>query len=307
VQTEITNMALFCDFENVALGVRDAKYAQFDIRKVLERLLLKGSIVVKKAYCDWERYKDFKSTMHEAAFELIEIPHLRQSGKNSADIRMVVDALDLCYTKAHVDAFVIISGDSDFSPLVSKLRENNKYVIGIGVKDSTSDLLAANCDEFIFYDDLVRAQEAQKKRAEKKSPVKTAAAATNGTGAGTAKKPPAKKTGKADKADEERHHEALDFLMETMEALIAERGEEKIWYSMMKPTMQRRRPGFTETSYGYRSFKELVEDAQKRHLLTMVRDDKAGQYTLRLPASEDYPSASASALTPETGLPPPWL
>jgi uncharacterized protein (TIGR00288 family) len=287
VQTEITNMALFCDFENVALGVRDAKYAQFDIRKVLERLLLKGSIVVKKAYCDWERYKDFKSTMHEAAFELIEIPHLRQSGKNSADIRMVVDALDLCYTKAHVDAFVIISGDSDFSPLVSKLRENNKYVIGIGVKDSTSDLLAANCDEFIFYDDLVRAQEAQKKRAEKKSPVKTAAAAANGTGAGTAKKPAAKKTGKADKADEERHHEALDFLMETMEALIAERGEEKIWYSMMKPTMQRRRPGFTETSYGYRSFKELVEDAQKRHLLTMVRDDKAGQYTLRLPGGDD--------------------
>jgi uncharacterized protein (TIGR00288 family) len=281
VQTEITNMALFCDFENVALGVRDAKYAQFDIRKVLERLLLKGSIVVKKAYCDWERYKEFKSTMHEAAFELIEIPHLRQSGKNSADIRMVVDALDLCYTKSHVDAFVIISGDSDFSPLVSKLRENNKYVIGIGVKDSTSDLLAANCDEFIFYDDLVRAQEAQKKRAEKKSPVKAATAAN---AAGAAKKPAAKKT---DKADEERHQEALDFLIETMEALIAERGEEKIWYSMMKPTMQRRRPGFTESSFGYRSFKELVEDAQKRHLLTMVRDDKAGQYTLRLPAGED--------------------
>ena len=142
---------------------------------MLERLLLKGSIVVKKAYCDWERYKEFKATMHEAAFELIEIPHLRQSGKNSADIRMVVDALDLCYTKSHVDTFVIISGDSDFSPLVSKLRENNKYVIGIGVKDSTSDLLAANCDEFIFYDDLVREQEAKKKRAEKKAPAKVAA------------------------------------------------------------------------------------------------------------------------------------
>ncbi len=168
-QPEITNMALFCDFENIALGVRDAKYAQFDIKKVLERLLLKGSIVVKKAYCDWERYKEFKATMHEAAFELIEIPHVRQSGKNSADIRMVVDALDLCYTKAHVDTFVIISGDSDFSPLVSKLRENNKYVIGIGVKDSTSDLLSANCDEFIFYDDLVRAQEAKKKQAAKKA------------------------------------------------------------------------------------------------------------------------------------------
>ena len=160
-QPEIKNMALFCDFENIALGVRDAKYAKFDIDKVLERLLLKGSIVVKKAYCDWERYKEFKAPMHEASFELIEIPHVRQSGKNSADIRMVVDALDLCYTKAHVDTFVIISGDSDFSPLVSKLRENNKAVIGVGVKNSTSDLLIANCDEFIYYDDLVREQEQQ--------------------------------------------------------------------------------------------------------------------------------------------------
>ena len=176
-EPEITNMALFCDFENIALGVRDAKYAQFDIRKVLERLLLKGSIVVKKAYCDWERYKEFKATMHEAAFELIEIPHVRQSGKNSADIRMVVDALDLCYTKSHVDTFVIISGDSDFSPLVSKLRENNKYVIGIGVKESTSDLLAANCDEFIFYDDLVREQEAKNKRAASKTTARTSAPA----------------------------------------------------------------------------------------------------------------------------------
>ena len=164
---EITNMALFCDFENLALGVRDAKYAQFDMQKVLERLLLKGSIIVKKAYCDWERYKAFKASMHEAAFELIEIPHVRQSGKNSADIRMVVDALDLCYTKAHVDTFVILSGDSDFSPLVSKLRENNKVVIGVGVKKSTSDLLTANCDEFLFYDDLVREQEQKKQRAAK--------------------------------------------------------------------------------------------------------------------------------------------
>ncbi len=153
------NLALFCDFENIALGVRDAKYAKFDINKILERLLVKGSIVVKKAYCDWERYKNFKATMHEAAFELIDIPHVRQSGKNSADIRMVVDALDLCYTKAHVNTFVIISGDSDFSPLVSKLRENAKTVIGVGVKNSTSDLLISNCDEFIYYDDLFREQE----------------------------------------------------------------------------------------------------------------------------------------------------
>ena len=158
---ETRNMALFCDFENVALGVQDAKYEKFDINRVLERLLLKGSIVVKKAYCDWQRYKEFKAGMHGASFELIEIPHVRQSGKNSADIRMVVDALDLCYTKGHVDTFVIISGDSDFSPLVSKLRENAKMVIGVGVKNSTSDLLIANCDEFIFYDDLVREEETQ--------------------------------------------------------------------------------------------------------------------------------------------------
>ncbi|MEQ1741592.1 MAG: NYN domain-containing protein [Candidatus Nitrotoga sp.] len=272
-QPEITNMAMFCDFENIALGVRDAKYAQFDIKKVLERLLLKGSIVVKKAYCDWDRYKEFKATMHEAAFELIEIPHVRQSGKNSADIRMVVDALDLCYTKSHVDTFVIISGDSDFSPLVSKLRENNKYVIGIGVKDSTSDLLSANCDEFIFYDDLVREQEAQKKRAAKKSPAKAPAG-------GTTKK-------SILKTEDDKRQEALDFIVETIEALIAERGEEKVWYSMVKPTMQRRKPGFAESAYGYRSFKELVEDAQKRNLLIMVRDEKTGQFTIRLPAVEE--------------------
>src|ERR687891_1232337 len=163
----ITSMALFCDFENIALGVRDAKYAKFDIDRVLERLLLKGSIVVKKAYCDWERYREFKAPMHEASFEMIEIPHVRMSGKNSADIRMVVDALDLCYTKSHVDTFVIVSGDSDFSPLVSKLRENAKTVIGVGVKNSSSDLLINNCDEFIYYDDLVRAGE-QTRRAAKK-------------------------------------------------------------------------------------------------------------------------------------------
>ena len=167
-KAETRNMALFCDFENVALGVRDEKYKDFDIQKVLERLLLKGNIVVKKAYCDWDRYKEFKAAMHEAAFELIEIPHVRQSGKNSADIRMVVDALDLCYTKSHVDTFVIISGDSDFSPLVSKLRENNKEVIGVCVKSSTSDLLIANCDEFIFYDDLVR--ESGKPRRSRRKP-----------------------------------------------------------------------------------------------------------------------------------------
>src|SRR3954470_6618482 len=204
-QSDTRNMAVFCDFENLALGVREAKYNRFDMKKVLERLLVKGSIVVKKAYCDWERYKEFKPPMHEAAFEMIEIPHIRQSGKNSADIRMVVDALDLCYTKSHVDTFIILSGDSDFSPLVSKLRENNKHVIGIGVKDSTSDLLSANCDEFIFYDDLVREQEAKRKRAEKK-PAKPA---------GTAKAGGAKK-------EDDKRQEAMDLVVETIEALVAE-------------------------------------------------------------------------------------
>src|SRR5471032_2996787 len=197
-QHETRSMALFCDFENIALGVRDARYAQFDINRVLERLLLKGSIVVKKAYCDWERYREFKSGMHQAGFELIEIPHVSQSGKNSADIRMVVDALDLCYTKSHVETFVIISGDSDFSPLVSKLRENNKVVIGVGVKNSTSDLLIANCDEFIFYDDLVR----EKKRPAARRPAVRAPAGETPKAPGKAQsednKAPAKKS------DEER-------------------------------------------------------------------------------------------------------
>lgn len=277
-QNDITNMALFCDFENIALGVRDAKYAQFDIRPVLERLLLKGSIVVKKAYCDWERYKEFKAAMHEAAFELIEIPHVRQSGKNSADIRMVVDALDLCYTKAHVDSFVIISGDSDFSPLVSKLRENNKYVIGIGVRSSTSDLLASNCDEFIFYDDLVGDRKPRRRQAEKKPAAKPATPAAA----------PAQKAAPAAPAVDERRQEGFDLLLETIEALLHERGEEdKMWGSMVKQTMKRRQPGFTESAYGYRSFREMLEDAQRHHFLTLVRDDKTGQYAVKLPANDE--------------------
>src|SRR2546427_3191161 len=174
-QSDVT-MAVFLDLENIALGARDAHYPRFDIQKLLERLLLKGHIVVKKAYCDFDRYKEFKRDLHEAAFELIEIPHLSQSGKNSADIRMVVDALDLCYTKGHVDSFVIISGDSDFSPLVSKLRENAKTVIGVGVKNSTSDLFINNCDEFLYYDALVRAgpSKARRRSTGEVSPAKTA-------------------------------------------------------------------------------------------------------------------------------------
>jgi uncharacterized protein (TIGR00288 family) len=263
-QPEITNMALFCDFENVALGVRDAKYAQFDIKKVLERLLLKGSIVVKKAYCDWDRYKEFKATMHEAAFELIEIPHVRQSGKNSADIRMVVDALDLCYTKGHVDTFVIISGDSDFSPLVSKLRENAKTVIGIGVRNSSSDLFINNCDEFIYYDDLTR------KVAFKARPAKETAAAGAPTAAAAGNR-------SADVS------EALELVVETLEAVTEERGEnEPIWGSMVKQAIRRRHPGFNERAYGYRSFNDLLSEAQKRGLLALQADERSGGFTVRV-------------------------
>jgi uncharacterized protein (TIGR00288 family) len=314
----INNMAVFCDFENVALGVRDARYSKFDIDKVLERLLLKGSIVVKKAYCDWERYKEFKAPMHEASFELIEIPHVRMSGKNSADIRMVVDALDLCYTKAHVDTFVIVSGDSDFSPLVSKLRENNKIVIGVGVKSSTSDLLIANCDEFIYYDDLVRKDE--QRRGRRKTTTATSAgspatggsrsqaaagaraaqadpaaetplaatpagagpaAAASGSGAAEPPAPPAK-TRAHRKSEEDRRQEAFDLVLTTIEALADERDEsEKIWGSMIKQTLKRQRPGFNESYHGFRSFNQLLEEAQARKLIELEKDEKSGGYVVR--------------------------
>lgn len=251
----ITNMALFCDFENIALGVRDAKYAKFDIDRVLERLLLKGSIVVKKAYCDWERYKEFKGPMHEASFELIEIPHVRMSGKNSADIRLVVDALDLCYTKAHVDTFVIISGDSDFSPLVSKLRENNKTVIGVGVKSSTSDLLIANCDEFIYYDDLIRV-------AQKPKPTK--------------KKVASKETDKT--ADKKQ--EAIERVMEIIRSL--EFDYDPLWGSLIKQAIRRVYPGFNEEYYGYRSFWDLLKDCEKEGYIELEHDASRGNYKVLL-------------------------
>jgi uncharacterized protein (TIGR00288 family) len=280
---ETTNLALFCDFENIALGVRDARYAQFDITRVLERLLLKGSIVVKKAYCDWERYKEFKAGMHHAGFELIEIPHVKQSGKNSADIRMVVDALDLCYTKPHVDTFVVISGDSDFSPLVSKLRENNKGVIGVGVKNSTSDLLIANCDEFIYYDDLVREQAKSRRTPRKRASAQTSTAAHHpAQAAGDIKDTEAKDT---DAKDEDKKQEAFDLVLATIEALFAERGaEDKIWGSMVKQTLKRRSPGFNESYYGFRSFNVLLEEAAKRRLIALERDDKSGGYVIHSPA-----------------------
>jgi len=275
MQPDARNLALFCDFENVALGVRDARYAQFDINKVLERLLLKGSIVVKKAYCDWERYKEFRTAMHYASFELIEVPHVSQSGKNSADIRMVVDALDLCYTKAHVDTFVIISGDSDFSPLVSKLRENNKTVIGVGVKNSTSELLIANCDEFIYYDDLVRAQKSRQAPKKKAQAAETAAA------------PAAPAKASKHKSEAVKKQEAFDLVLETVEALSSERGEdEKLWGSMVKQALKRRKPGFNESYYGFKSFNALLEEAQAQRLLMLEHDDKSGGYLVKAGTAE---------------------
>jgi uncharacterized protein (TIGR00288 family) len=286
------SMAVFCDFENVALGVRDANFEKFDIKPVLERLLLKGSIVVKKAYCDWDRYKGFKASMHEASFELIEIPHVRQSGKNSADIRLVVDALDLCYTKSHVDTFVIISGDSDFSPLVSKLRENAKKVIGVGVKNSTSDLLVANCDEFIFYDDLVREQQ---RAAAKRESRETNAAA--------------KRTSDEDKQPkaemESRKAKAIAIAVETFDALASERGESgKIWASVLKSAIKRRKPDFSESYYGFRAFGNLLDEAQARGLLEVGRDDKSGAFVYRTAsASIDVArqSTAAPAVTQHNG------
>ncbi len=270
-ENEDQNLAIFCDFENVALGVRDARIEKFNINLVLERLLVKGSVVVKKAYCDWERYKQFKAVMHDAAFELIEIPHTRQSGKNSADIRMVVDALDLCYTKEHLDTFVIVSGDSDFSPLVSKLRENNKTVIGVGVKSSTSDLLMNNCDEFIFYDDLARDEESSRQR-KRKAPVKKKSAARKSSGTQS----------EAAKPEEEKIDEAISLVMETAEALYAERDDrDKLWGSMVKQALKRRRPGFNERYYGVRSFSDLLEEAERRGLIGLSLDERSGGYLIQ--------------------------
>jgi uncharacterized protein (TIGR00288 family) len=273
------NMAVFCDFENVALGVRDAKYDKFDIGKVLERLLLKGNIVVKKAYSDWNRYRDFKASMHEASFELIEIPHVRQSGKNSADIRLVVDALDLCYTKSHVDTFVIVSGDSDFSPLVSKLRENDKTVIGVGVKNSTSELLIANCDEFIYYDDLVRAQPPRSSPLRSRPPTARRPVRSRTASPEAAADRPAEAETPIEATDKNR--EAFALIVETYDALMEERGEgEKIWGSMIKQTLKRRKPGFSESYFGFRSFNQLLEAAQSAGVLDLERDDKSGGFVI---------------------------
>jgi len=318
---ESVSMALFCDFENVALGVRDANYEKFDIKPILERLLLKGSIVVKKAYCDWDRYKGFKATMHEASFELIEIPHKRQSGKNSADIRLVVDALDLCYTKLHVDTFVIISGDSDFSPLVSKLRENAKKVIGVGVKNSTSDLLVANCDEFIFYDDLVREEQRAIAKREARE-AREAAAAVAAAAAAAQSSTPASNvnvSGRRSADDEKsqskheieaRKSKAFAIAVETFDALVAERGDQgKIWASVLKNAIKRRKPDFSESYYGFRAFGSLLDEAQARGLLEVGRDEKSGAFVFRSnqpsghEANASLATASAAPTSPQAPAP----
>jgi uncharacterized protein (TIGR00288 family) len=276
-----TSMALFCDFENIALGVRDAQYEKFDIKPVLERLLLKGSIVVKKAYCDWDRYKSYKAVMHEANFELIEIPHVRQSGKNSADIRMVVDALDLCYTKTHVNTFVIISGDSDFSPLVSKLRENAKRVIGVGVKQSTSDLLIANCDEFIYIDDLVRKRQRDNNERQNRKPTET-----------------------ADPQEQEaRRLKGLDMAVSTLEAMLEDRSDdERVWASVLKEAIKRRNPGFSENYFGYRTLGAMLEDAHKRGLLEFGRENNSAYVKRRTAGTV---SITAEPEAPDAVLPAP--
>ncbi|MBU6180397.1 MAG: NYN domain-containing protein [Verrucomicrobia bacterium] len=273
--SQTCNMAIFADFENVAIGAEQARYDRFDIHKVIERILVKGSVVVRKAYCDWGRYEKFKRAMHEANFELIDIPHVRQSGKNSADIRMVVDALDLCYTKPHIDTFVVISGDSDFSPLVSKLRENNKDVIGVGVKQSTSDLFVSNCDEFIFYDDLVRKKESAKSR--QNTSKRTARVPAAAEGAPVEANPPESAAVLADRRDE-----AVQLVLETFETMAETRGEDEIiWGSMLKQAIKRKKPGFAESYYGFRGFNALLEEMRERGLIQLQPDEKSGGYVVR--------------------------
>jgi len=283
---------MFIDFENVARGVKEAQYKQFEVKLVLERLLEKGKIIVRRAYADWNRFTEYKRPLHEWAIELIDVPQSRYSGKNSADIRMVVDALDLCYTKSHVDTFVIISGDSDFSPLVSKLRENDKTVIGVGVKNSTSDLLIANCDEFIFYDDLVREKPARRRAPAKKAAAPKADAASSpapsAAAASTAAPPVPAAEPESKKSDEDKKQEALELILQTIEALGSERGDdEKIWGSMVKQALKRRKPGFNEAYYGYRSFNKLLEEAAAKHLVNLERDEKSGGYIIRMLAHEE--------------------
>ncbi len=287
-------MAVFLDLDNIVIGAREANYPKFNIQKVMDRLLVKGLIVVKKAYCDFGRYADLKRSLHEAAFEMIEIPHLNQSGKNSADIRMVVDALDLCYTKNHVDTFVIISGDSDFSPLVSKLRENAKTVIGMGVKSSSSKLFINNCDEFLYYDDLVRKDQTKPTKPTKPTPkANTPNSQTTTTSpadqppklldlideAATSESPaPSGQPAKLDPA------EAVEKVRLMLEALLEEKDEgASVNISVVKDSLKRREPGFSEKAFGFKTFSALVMEAEKRGALKVERQDKGNGVWVRLP------------------------
>lgn len=270
------NIAIYCDLENVAIGVKEAKFDEFDIGLVLERVLDKGNIIVKKAYCDWSRYGQLKRPLHEAAFELIEIPHHSYSGKNSADIRMVVDALDLAYSNNHVDLFVILSGDSDFSPLVTKLRENNKQVIGLGVKHTSSNLLIETCDEFIYYDDLVRNKRKSSSKRSGKSSSKSRSGSTKKTASDKKQQAAAPAAPEGEGGSNE---DALEMVLDQVDALFRER-DANLWASLVKQTLKRKRPNFSETFYGYRNFSELLEDAQKRGLLEIEKDEKSGGYII---------------------------
>jgi uncharacterized protein (TIGR00288 family) len=239
-------LAVFIDFENLALGFKGKKNKRFDIQKVLERLVEKGKIIVKKAYADWADYAEYKKPLHEAAIELIEIPKRSMSGKNSADIRLCVDAIDLCYSKEHIDTFVIVSGDSDFSPLVSKLKENGKRVIGLGMKESSSNLLIDNSDEFIYYEDLER-------------PLGT---------------PP-----RLEQDLPERKKEAFQLLVDSVLALVRE-NKEVLWSSLVKETMKRKKPSFNESYHGYRTFHDLLEDAEKEGIIQLRTDPRSGTYVI---------------------------
>jgi len=262
-------IAVFVDYENLALGVRGGRPGKFDMQIVLNRLLEKGRIVFKRAYCDWSNYRPATRDLHTLGIELVDIPQTRASGKNSADIHMVVDAVDLCYAKQHIDTFALVTGDSDFSPLASKLKENDKQVIGCGVRESTSDLLIRNCDEFIYYDSLVDAvqkvqttrQSASKKRPQRKQPAKK---------------------GAKESGSDDQHDVALDKLMQVVASL--EDDYDPLWGSLVKQTLRRVDPGFRERSYGFQTFADLLEEAQSAGLITLQYDDERGNYKVGLAA-----------------------
>ena len=268
-------IAAFFDFENIIQGVRDAKYDRFRIELILDRLVEKGKIVYKRAYCDWGRFKDNKNDFHEASVELIDIPTKRISGKNSADIRMVVDALDLCYQRDHITAFALITGDSDFSPLVNKLTEYNKYVIGLGVKNSTSELLVSVCDEFIFYEDLVREKTRFRQQQQQQRPAPQRIEPVRSSPGGMAEE---------EKSDSDKQAELAELLTDAFGALQRE-NHEQVWGSMIKQQIKRKRPQFSEAYFGFRNFSDVLEASKKNGLFELRRDNRSGSYVVSLPGS----------------------